>query len=174
MFANTAPTWLCWLSWLLKVTVRFPAAALGTALVEYRDLLLSYVLRRLQISMFWKHDLTLVKNKIKSLSAVILAAKAFIFICFVKKKKKLSTLTVSCADNLSGGSLWRKDDPRFLWGWSFCRHPDEAFVSTDLWTPFCPLSQPACPSPPDETTGWPGTQKATTLSESRRICDEPS
>lgn len=31
-------TWLCWLSWLLKVTVRLPAAALGTALVEYSDL----------------------------------------------------------------------------------------------------------------------------------------
>lgn len=27
-------TWLCWLSWLLKVTVRLPAAVLGTALVE--------------------------------------------------------------------------------------------------------------------------------------------
>lgn len=105
---NQRHTWLCWLSWLLKVTVRFPAAALGTALVEYRDLLLSYELRRLQISMFWKHDFTLEKIERQHFSSCI---KIFLYIwTFVV----LITLTANCGDNPSGGSWWQRGDPEFL------------------------------------------------------------
>lgn len=62
-------TWLCWFSWLLKVTVRFPAVP-GTALAANRALPLSKLLfLLLQMSMFWKHDFTLQKlceNKLKT------------------------------------------------------------------------------------------------------------
>lgn len=57
-------TWLCWFSWLLKVTVRFPAVP-GTALAANRAFPLSKLpFLLLQISMFWKHDFTLQKYMI--------------------------------------------------------------------------------------------------------------
>lgn len=61
--AGCRPTWLCTVfSWLLKVMVRL-VEVLGATWVIKGVLLwltVSYMLtRRLQISMFWKHDLTL-------------------------------------------------------------------------------------------------------------------
>lgn len=57
------PTWLCTvLSWLLKVMVRLVEVLGATCVIKgvLLWLTVSYMLtRRLQISMFWKHDLTL-------------------------------------------------------------------------------------------------------------------
>ena len=55
---------MCWLSWLLKVTVRLPAEEPGTVLVEKRV----EELRRLHTSMFWKQDFTLEHKAARGIS----------------------------------------------------------------------------------------------------------
>lgn len=53
-------TWLCWLSWLLNVTVRL-VAALGVLLLANMFFPFSKALHlRLHMSMFWKQDFTLL------------------------------------------------------------------------------------------------------------------
>lgn len=60
-------TWLCTvLSWLLKVMVRLVEVLGATCVIKgvLLWLTVSYMLtRRLQISMFWKHDLTLHRGE---------------------------------------------------------------------------------------------------------------
>lgn len=73
--------------------MRLPAAALGTALVEYRDLLLSYELRRLQISMFWKQDFTLERKE--CFSDYIKTKDTYM----PKRTSLYRTLTGSCGDS---------------------------------------------------------------------------
>lgn len=161
------PTWLCWLSWLLKVTVRL-VAALGVLLLANIFFPFSKALHlRLHISMFWKQDFTL-KCKVKkkrwdntegNLETGCRAKPAQPWLksknIELDQSARLSIsaawrcwLTVSCEGSAAGESWWRRGGSESSWAWSACPHPASTSSSAGLWTPACRPSLPGCLCPP--------------------------